>query len=252
MGSLDNIEETTDETTVENPWTPEQAAEAESIGWIPPERSQKMPEGKKFLGPQEFMERNPLYKQMQELKTNFNELNSHYQKVAVSEREKATKEFEGKIKDLESEKLVALDEADHARVIAIDKELRQTEAPKEDVYFDNWIKGNSWYNEDKFLSVEADKVAEIYGGKGIQGEELYNAVTDHIKQLYPAKFENKKRTEPSLVESGGNKPPSKPSLSATSFTSDEKIVYNNFKRMGIFDKKGSEAEYIKQVLELRE
>ncbi|MDY6959498.1 MAG: hypothetical protein SVK08_10110, partial [Halobacteriota archaeon] len=49
---------------VEVTWSPEEASEAEAMGWIPPERAKKLPEGKEYVGPVEYMERNPLYRQM--------------------------------------------------------------------------------------------------------------------------------------------------------------------------------------------
>jgi len=211
MGSLDKlIVEDPAEETIEDPvdievnWTQEQADEAETMGWIPPERSKKMPEGKKYIGPQEYMERNPLYKRMKDMESTLSEVMTHNSKVNADNLEKQKTEFQRKISALEAEKLQALNEADHEKVIAIDKELRTVEAPKEngDPMFDNWVKDNAWYNDNKFLSVEADIVGEKYARMGMQGDELYKAVTAHIRKSYPDEFTNPNRSKASPVESG--------------------------------------------------
>lgn len=252
MGSLDNVVEDQDE--IEVTWSDEQANEAEAMGWIPPERSKKMPNGKKFVGPQEFMERNPLYNRVKDMESTLSQVMAHNSKVNASNLEKQKTDYETRINSLEAAKLQALNEADHERVIEIDKKLRTEEPPKDDddPMFASWVKNNAWYKDNKFLAIEADIIGEKYARMGMQGDELYKAVTEHVKKVHPDEFSNPNRSKPSSVESGSNAPTKKESASVSGLTADEKTVYSNFKRMGIFSEKGAEEAYIKQVMEQRD
>jgi len=122
----ENIEEIDE---IENDWSDEDAAEAESMGWIPPERAGKIPEGKKFVKPKEYMERNPLYKKVKKLEESQRQIASQFQKVSESAKNRAEKEYQGIIAKLEAEKVAALDEGDSLRVVDIDKKIRTAEKP---------------------------------------------------------------------------------------------------------------------------
>lgn len=245
------------EQEVEVTWSEEEAAEAEAMGWIPPERAKKLPEGKQYVGPKEFMERNPLYRKMKEMEQSFNQLNSHYQKVSEIEHKKAEREFEQKLEELNKEKLEALNNADHARVIEIDDELRTAEKPvKEDPVdntFQDWVSENEWYEKDNFLRVEAEKTGSVLYSDKLYGRALLDAVKDHLKQAYPDRFENPRRQAAPAVE--GSTPPAKPkSKTATvkDLTADERTIYKNFERMGVFKTDAEAQKYIREVIELRD
>lgn len=240
---------------VEIDWSEDEAAEAQTMGWIPPDRAKKLPEGKKFIGPKEYMERNPLYNKMKSLETSFDQLNNHYHKVSETERKKAEKEYIKEIETLKAEKIKALDEADHQRVVDIDEQIRTTEKPvaESDPVFDAWLSNNEWYQNDTFLRVEADRIAESYLASGLKGKSLLDATHDHIKQVYPDKFSNKERARPAQVE--GSTPPAKPSskkLSVNNLTVDEKTVYKNFESMNVFKTDDDKQKYLREVIELRD
>jgi len=224
---------------IKESYTPEQLEEAEAMGYIPPERAGKLPEGKKFLGPVEFMERNPLYKQMKDLQVSFGQLNSHYQKVSEIEHKKAEKEFETKLADLKTQKVDALDNADHARVVEIDEEIRTAEKPVEvkpdNSDFDKWVGENKWYKDDQFLRVEATKVGEILYSDKLFGTALLDAVKDHLKQAHPEKFKNPAREKASSVEGGSQRSVQPVKSSSTKdLTADERTIFTNFKSSGLF------------------
>ena len=244
---------------VEVTWSEEEAQEAESMGWIPPEKSKKLPEGKAYVGPKEFMERNPLYKQMKELQTNFSQLNSHYQKVAEIEQKKAEKEFEGKIQALKAEKVRALDEADHSRVVEIDEEIRTTEKPEQQQadtsILDGWVaNGNKWYEDDSFLRVEADMLGERLYSDTLYGKELLETVKAHLTEKFPNKFSNPNREKPQAVEGGSTRSAPKSKTSKVSdLTADEKTIYDNFSRVkGFFPDEKSKQKYIDDVIAVRD
>ena len=248
------------ENEIEITWSPEEAEEAEAMGWIPPERSKKLPEGKSYVGPVEYMKRNPLYNKVKQLETGLNQLNTHYQNVSKLEREKVQKEFQDKLEKLEAEKIEALDAADHKRVVEIDKEIRsaeksgkQEEAKTEDPAFTEWKSKNDWYENDKFLQIEADIVGERLYSKDLVGIPLFEAVKEHLKQAYPDKFKNPNREKPSAVEEGSARPVKKNGSAAESdLTADEMTIYKNFKNMGVFKEEGSAQKYLNEVIALRD
>jgi len=247
-----------DVVEVKQDWSAEEAQEAEAMGWIPPERAKKLPEGKSYVGPKEFMERNPLYRQMKDLKTSFGQLEGHYQKVAEKNQKEEKAAYEAKIEALESEKITALDEANHKRVGEIDKELRTTEKPVEQKNTDSTLKdwvsdGNDWYEKDSFLQLEADLIGERLYSDTLYGKDLLNEVKGHLKQKYPEKFSNPNRERPSAVEGSTNAPgPKSKTTSAKDLTKDEKAVFSNFKNMGVFSAEGSEQKYLNEVIALRD
>lgn len=245
-------------TEIEQNWSDDEALEAEAMGWIPPDRSKKLPEGKKFVGPKEFMERNPLYKKMKSLESTVGQLNSHHHRVLENEQKKAEKTYHAEIERLKAEKVTALDEGDNKRVVEIDEEIRTTDKPEvkpeADPVFDAWTNENSWYTEDKFLSVEADNIAEKYLAKGLRGRELLDATAEHIKTAYKDRFKPEKRDRPAAVEAdtrGGQRSSSK-SSSEKDLTLDEREVFKNFERMGVFKDDKEVSKYIKEVIDLRE
>lgn len=248
------------ENEIEVTWTPEEAAEAEAMGWIPPERAGKLPEGKKFTPPKEFMERNPLYGKLKKLESSIGHLNDHYKKVADKEVKNAQKEFEAKLAKLEAEKIEALDNADHARVVEIDKELRDTEKPVENSGVDgqklvnDWISdGNKWYKEDSFLHDEFDIIAEnFHKNRGFYGKELLNKTKEHLKQKYPDKFSNPNREKPSAVEGGTAKPAKKGSVSLKDLTADEMKIFKNFNMDTILKTDAEVQKYVKETIALRD
>lgn len=253
-----NDEITPDVDEIEVTWTPEEAEEAEAMGWIPPERAKKLPEGKSFTPPVEYMKRNPLYNKMKQLESSIGQLTEHHQKVTARELKKAEKEFDQRIAELEAQKIEALDNADHKLVGEIDKELRSTEKPEpeqqgEDPAFTAWKSKNEWYENDRFLQIEADRVGERLYSPDLTGIPLFDAVTDHLKQAFPEKFKNPAREKPSAVEGGSARPASKSKAASTKdLTIDEQQVFNNFRKMGIFTEEGSEQKYLNEVIELRD
>lgn len=237
-------------------WSEEEALEAESMGWIPPERATKLREGKKFIAPKEFMERNPLYSKMKNLESTMESLNSHHQRVLENDRKKAEKKYQEDITALKAEKIEAIKEGDGERVVQIEEAIEKTEKPQEesDPVFDTWVKDNDWYEKDSFLSVEADMVAEKYLAKGLRGRKLLDAMTTHIKSLHKDKFEPEKRERPAAVEGdtrGGNRS-TKKSYTEKDLLPDEREVFKNFERMNVFGDDKAKTKYFKDVVELRD
>ena len=243
------------EKQIEPQWSESEALEAEAMGWIPPERAGKLPEGKKFIEPKEYMERNPLYKKMKNLESTMESLNSHHQRVLENDRKQSEKKYQDEISQLKLQKVEAIKEGDGERVVQIEDAIEKTEKPQpeSDPVFDKWAESNEWYTTDKFLAVEADKVAQGYLSQGLRGIELLNTMSEHMKELYPKKFEPEK-ARPAAVEgdTNGGKRPSSKGATEKSLTADEREVFKNFERMNVFADDKAKTAYFKDVIELRE
>ena len=242
--------------------TAEQIKEAESQGW------QADFEGDNKKTAAEFIHDGRFFKQIDDLKSknsklqnSFEQLTSHYNKVRVSDQKKAEAEYHDKIEQLKQDKVTALDEGDNVRVVEIDEQLRTTTKPVEEPIdaesknpeFDTWVNENAWYNDSTFLQIEADKVGEFYYGKGLRGNELFDAVGNHVQELHPEKFENQKRTKAPSVE-GGTPVASKPvkgKVGEKDLTQNEREVYRNFKANGVFKTDEDVQTYFRQVMEIR-
>jgi hypothetical protein len=192
---------------------------------------------------------------MKGLESTMEALNSHHQRVLENDRKQAEKKYQEDIASLKAEKAEALKEGDGERVVQIEDILEKTAKPEQesDPVFDNWAKSNAWYENDKFLSVEADIVAEKYLAKGLRGKELLETMTDHIKKLHADKFEPEK-ARPAAVESDtrGGKRPTNKTHSEKDLTQDERDVFKNFERMNVFEDDKAKTNFFKDVISLRE
>lgn len=243
---------------IKQDWTDAEAQEAEAMGWIPPDRSKKLPEGRKFKGPVEYMEGNPLYSKMKTLESSIGQLTEHYQKVSERDRKAVVEEYEAKIETLKAKKVEAMDEGNHQAVVDIDEAIRTTEKPAEepeaDPVFDSWVANNDWYEKDNFLSVQADTIAEKYLGKGLRGKELLDTMTTHMKKAYPDSFKTE-RDRPSAVEGDTRGAPRKPSngeLTEKDLTADERTIYRKFEHLGAFPTDKDKQKYFKDAVDLRD
>lgn len=251
-------QEIKEELEIEKTWTDEQEKEAETMGWISPEKSEHLPTGKKYLGPVEFMERNPLYKRVKHLESSYSQLNSHYHNVAANEKQKAEKEYREKIEKLKSEKVKALDDDDNQRVVDIDEEIRTSERPgnKEfDQEFSTWKGQNSWFDSDPELKDYADYIGPKYADEhpGVPYAQILAHVTETVKKTFPGKFTNSNRSRPASVEGDTQPRIAGKTMTEKDLTSDEYKVFKNFDAMGVFtDKEGKDRKkYINEVIELR-
>jgi len=213
----------------------------------------------------EFIHDGRFFKQIDELKqsnkklkSSFEQLTSHYEKVRASDLKKSEAEYQQRIEQLKADKVTALDEGDNSRVVEIDEQIRTTVKPTEEAVpsnpeFDSWLSDNDWYNNSTFLQIEADKVGEFYYGKGLRGKKLFDAIGEHVQELHPDKFENKNRSKPASVEGGsnGSSKPSNGKVTEKDLTQNEREVYRNFKANGVFKNDDDVQTYFRQVMEIR-
>lgn len=171
--------------------------EAMKRGWRP-----EGVEGKRKLTAEEFLDRQPLYDEINHLKKDvksvqkaFEALKKHHERVKEAERKKV-------IEELKLQKRLALEADDFDKVIEIDDrimeantqkeedELPDIAAPTTNEVFENWVSDNRWYHTDKELRTRADIIGEIYFRNNPEStlEDVYSYVEKSIKKEFPDKF----------------------------------------------------------------
>ena len=238
------------EPVVDAPEYTDQEQGAIDKGWNP-----EGVEGKKNLSAEEFLDRQSLYddlhtlkRQNKRLQGDIENINKYQQDIRADERKKV-------VADLKTQKKEALDEDDHNRVIEIDEQLADAreEAKQEKATtqvnkdFNEWIGDNAWYTDDDELRSEADIYGEIYWTKNPakSRNEVYDAVSKHIKRSYSDKFENTKRSQPSSVEPATGTPrqtKSKSKLSSKDLPADQRGIMKTILRTTDM----TEEEYLKE------
>jgi len=239
--------------------TPEQIQEAESQGWQADFEGDNKKSAAEFIRDGKYFKQiNELQSDNKKLKSSFDKLTNHYEKVRASDQKKSEKEYLDKIEKLKSEKVTALDEGDNQRVVDIDEQIRVTEKPVQEIpvvnaEFDDWVKDNDWYDSSEFLRIEADSIGQQYFDQGKRGKQLFDAIGNHVKRKYPADFENEKRSRPASVEetTNGAQKPAKGKMTVKDLTKNERQVFENFKANGIFKTDDSVQKYLRDVVEVR-
>jgi len=241
--------------------------EAAADGWNP-DKEKVEADGKEWVSAEEYVKRGSFFKKINEqgkvineLKSTIDKINEHNAKVAQREREKLVKEYEERISRLEDEKLQALEDGDHRKVVEIDKQLREKPPeeeksgnPEYDREFANFRTENSWYESDTEMRQYADIVGLGYYNVNPTAtpKQIFDHIKSEAKARFPNKFENENRKKPSAVDGGTPRAPKKGGEGVSSLTADEKMVYDNFERMGVFKDDAARKKYVKEVIDLRD
>jgi len=215
---------------------------AANMGWVPEDQWKGKPE--LWRPAKDFVERGeniiPILKDRLEkleadhkiaLQSNKNEI----ARIKKESYEKATKEYEAKLAELDAKEIAAFQDADTDEFHKVKKEretLKAPEPPKEEAQelinpeFEDWSKKNAWYQEKPDLTAEADAYADVLLKRtpNIPAKELYAKVEKFIKAANPDVFTNPKRDEPSSVE-GGSGAPNKGGNKFSDLPDDAKASY---------------------------
>jgi hypothetical protein len=202
----------TEEGNQDEPQYSEIEQKAMSLGWKPQDDYEGEAD---WVSPEIWIARTPLFEKIDHLKKRnqsiekrFNDLTTHYNKVQITEYNRA-------IKDLQAKKLEAIrDEnldaaASYEQQIDdlrdnVPKPIAQDENPANQEA-EEWRAANSWYDKDIDLQKYADVLIR---GKAAAGEPLSNILEDverEVKLRYPEKFINPNRRAANRVENGGGK-----------------------------------------------
>ena len=143
-------------------------------------------------------------------------------------------------------------ERDRAKVVrAYNEDQSRAPGVVVDHDFEEWKTENTWFDDDEDMTAYARAISEsIQRKEGIGGRKLYDAVTKRVKQNFPHKFGNPRRSDAGAVEAGAQPPAPKKSgktfddLPASAKASYEKMA-KQFKQAGIeFKKEEYLANYV--------
>lgn len=247
---------------------------ASKMGWVPQEEWKGDPD--KWRPADEFVERgenivpimreriDKLEKEL-EVITKLNK--SELKKVKELAYDQAKKEYEKEIAKLNEEKFQAIQEADIEKYQQVEgkiTKLQKPEEPKEEApqvnpVFEDWRSKNPWYapdianvgDADETLTLFANAVAaKIQAEKpGLAPDKFFAEVEKRVKAEFPHKFENPKRKEPGMAESGHQATP-KGKKSFADLPDDAKKAYNRIaERMKRQGREYSKDEYAKVYFE---
>jgi hypothetical protein len=240
-----------EETGTEIPGEPtpeysEVELEAIEQGWNP-----EGVEGKRNLTAEEFLDRKPLYDDLRKTKRQIRKqqeqleaLKKHVSIADERARERA-------LRELDSQKREALEDQNFDAVIAIDKQIRETEnAPlatetPTNAAFENWREENDWYDEDAELKDYADMVGTHFAQRHPEKpvSEVFEHVTKEVKARYASKFKNERREQPNPVEGAvrGRAAGSKQKHSERDLPEEHRQIMNTLVKGGTMTK----DEYLK-------
>lgn len=254
------------ELQADEPEYTESELKAIDEGWNPDKS--KLPEGTKFYNAEEYLDRGTFFRKIDDLKNRnerleaqFGHLSDNYQKANERELKKAEAEHKAVIKALKAEKVEALNEGDHQRVVDIDEQMQQTIEPQApapasdpvgDETFTDWKTDNPWYETDKVLKKQADIMSDSYRGTGTPFETVLSEITADLKDLYPHKFENPRRKAVGSVEAGGSPQSRAGKLSEKSLTKEELSMYRDLGMDEVLKTDAQKKEYFQNTIDARE
>lgn len=247
---------------------------ASKMGWVPQEEWKGDPE--KWRPAEEFVERGenivPIMRERidkleKELEV-ISKLNkSELKKVRDSAYEQAKKEYEKELSSLNREKFEAIQEADVEKYQQVEGKilkLQKPEEPQEETsqvnpVFEDWNKKNTWYAPDLSDIGDADETLTLFAnaiaGKiqadkpNLPPEQFFAEVEKRVRAEFPHKFDNPKRKEPAMAETGHQSAP-KTKKTFSDLPDEAKRAYTRtaerLKRQG---REYSKEEYAKAYFE---
>jgi hypothetical protein len=210
-------------------------------------------EGKRNLSAEEFMDRQPLYDEMRNLKKQARKLEEGMDAMRKMQEGIREREREKTIKELQQKKLEALEDGNYNAVIEIDDAIAEEKVNKDtqavnNHQFEEWVDNNEWYNQDPDLRKYADTLGSGYFATNPNAEpkEVFNYVETEVKARYPEKFGNPRRKAPAPVEGAsrgrGQVKRGASKHKASELPEQDRQIMRTILRTG----KMSEAEYLKE------
>lgn len=224
--------------------------EAIALGWQPKEQFESDPknEGKKWRSADDFMDRKPLFDKIDQQGRELKEVKKALSHLAHQNSRVEQLAYERAIQDLKAQKVQALEEADHAKVVEIDDALTQLKAappqpqqPGPNPEFVQWAQKNEWYVKDAKMRNTADGIGMSLHREGKAPTEILQEVEAQIKRIYPEQFGLKK--VPPSPDNGGTRQSGGKSVE-TSLSPEEKRIMDTIVRTGALSK----DEYLKQFV----
>jgi hypothetical protein len=227
--------------------------QAIELGWQPKEQFEADPknEGKRWRTAEDFMDRQPLFEKIDSQGRELKELKRALQSLADQNKKVEELAYKRAIEDLKAQKVKALEEDDHAKVVEIDEQiadLKSSPPKKEEVpqneAFVRWVEKNDWYVKDKNMRSVADGIGLSLAREGHNPDEIFTIVETRIKEIYPDKF-GRTRVPPN-PESGGSRKGNGSVNVESLLTPMEQRVMNTIVATGV-----SKEDYLKQFVEIQ-
>lgn len=190
-------------------------AQAMELGWQPKEAFEADPknEGKKWRSAEDFMDRKPLFDKIESQGRELKEVKRALQHLGQQSAKIEELAYRKALEELKAQKVQALEEDDHAKVVQIDESIQELKNQKPvpqpvqpvNPEFEKWVSDNKWYATDEDMRAVADGIGMSLARKGgMTPEEIMVKVTERIKEIYPAKFGRATRVPPN-PDSGGSR-----------------------------------------------
>lgn len=133
------------------------------------------------------------------------EFSEYHKGTAQRQYEKAKKDIQNELEQIEIDKVHAVQEGDTDEYNKLNRqsaikqdEIKELEvpvvnspAPGPSPAFADWKKDNPWFDSDVFMKAQANLIFPHVYSPGMSEIDHYNKVTEEIKKQYPDKFERK-------------------------------------------------------------
>ena len=224
--------------------------EAMTLGWQPEEQFKADPknEGKKWRSADDFMDRKPLFDKIDQQGRELKDVKKALQALADQNKKVEELAYKRAIDELKAQKVQALEEGEHAKVVEIDEKIADLKsqpakpAEQEAMHpeFARWIEKNEWYKNDAKLRNIADGIGLSLARDGKSPPEIMREVEAQIKEMYPEKFGGK-RVPPNPEGNGSRKSGGKDVESM--LTPEEQRIMRTILATGV-----DKDEYLKQFV----
>jgi len=177
---------------------------AREMGWRP--KDEWAGEEEDFVDAKEFVQRQPLFEKIESqnrtiknVQKTLDALKQHYSQVKESEYKRA-------LAALEAQKETAISDADGARAVQVERQIRQVErefeqvkreaqqenqAPENDPQeFVSWKAKNAWYENKEEMRIFADAYGTKLAKEGMTPGEVLREVSKKVRSTFPDQFRN--------------------------------------------------------------
>lgn len=219
---------------------------ARGYGWVPEEEFTGNKD--RWVDAKEFMSRAPLFERIDHYRRRVDELEGTVKDIKVHYKKVDETAYKRAIADLKKEKVQALEDENHARVVELDeamldlkteqKEAKDTStktAPSgpSEVY-QAWVSNNPWYDTNTEMQNAADDIGSGFYNRTGKGEaEVLGHVSRQIRLMFPQAFQNQNRDKPNSVEGSKPAPSQKKKPSWSDLSDEQKQVASKFVKSGI-------------------
>ncbi len=236
---------------------------AREQGWRPIEEWDGDPD--EWRDARAFLDRGELLSRISSQSKELKELRKVTQALADHNKKVDEAAYERALETLKSQKLEALENAEHKRVLEIDEQISEmrdqyasqkanrmiqgASAPEVHPELAKWIDSNQWYAQNTELRTAADAIGTAYAAANpdLSPSEVLKHVEQKVKRLYPENFKNTRREEPSAVEGNSRRTTGRTQSTEIELSDDERRVMNVLIKGGHITKE----KYLKDIAATR-